>query len=74
LNFTRRYFLEMSKLQARVTRATSSSAAGPGWFGDPMEVALVQFAADAMPALPHNPRVAFARRVSRRFMFSGRYS
>jgi hypothetical protein len=39
-----------------------------------MEVALVQFAADAMPALPHNPRVAFARRVSRRFMFSGRYS
>jgi sodium/potassium-transporting ATPase subunit alpha len=33
------------------------SAAGPGWLGDPMEVALVQFAADAMPALPHNPRV-----------------
>ncbi len=33
------------------------SAAGPGWLGDPMEVALVEFAADAMPGLPHNPRV-----------------
>jgi calcium-translocating P-type ATPase len=33
------------------------AAAGPGWLGDPMEVALVQFAADAMPALPHSPRV-----------------
>ena len=33
------------------------SAAGPGWLGDPMEVALVQLAADAMPALPHSPRV-----------------
>jgi sodium/potassium-transporting ATPase subunit alpha len=31
-------------------------AAG-GWLGDPMEVALVQLAADAMPALPHSPRV-----------------
>ncbi|MGB9274922.1 MAG: HAD family hydrolase [Terrimicrobiaceae bacterium] len=33
------------------------SAAGPGWLGDPMEVALVQLAADAMPRLPHSPRV-----------------
>ena len=33
------------------------AAAGPGWLGDPMEVALVQLAADAMPALPHSPRV-----------------
>jgi magnesium-transporting ATPase (P-type) len=33
------------------------SAAGPGWLGDPMEVALVQLAADAMPGLPHSPRV-----------------
>ena len=31
--------------------------AGRGWLGDPMEVALVQFAADAMPALPHSPRL-----------------
>ena len=34
------------------------SAAGPGWLGDPMEVALVQLAADAMPRLPHSPRVS----------------
>ena len=33
------------------------AAAGPGWLGDPMEVALVQLAADAMPELPHSPRV-----------------
>ena len=33
------------------------AAAGPGWLGDPMEVALVQLAADAMPALPRSPRV-----------------
>ena len=33
------------------------SAAGPGWIGDPMEIALVQFANDAMPALPENARV-----------------
>jgi magnesium-transporting ATPase (P-type) len=33
------------------------SAAGTGWLGDPMEVALVQLAADAMPGLPHSPRV-----------------
>ncbi|MGB8466166.1 MAG: cation-transporting P-type ATPase, partial [Terrimicrobiaceae bacterium] len=30
---------------------------GAGWLGDPMEIALVQLAADAMPALPHSPRV-----------------
>ena len=34
------------------------SAAGPGWLGDPMEVALVQLAANVMPALPHSPRVS----------------
>ncbi|MEA3209899.1 MAG: sodium/potassium-transporting ATPase subunit alpha, partial [Chthoniobacter sp.] len=34
------------------------AAAGPGWLGDPMEVALVQLASDAMPALPHSPRVS----------------
>ena len=33
------------------------AAAGPGWLGDPMEVALVQLAADALPALPRSPRV-----------------
>ena len=33
------------------------AAPGPGWLGDPMEIALVQLAADAMPALPHSPRV-----------------
>jgi calcium-translocating P-type ATPase len=33
------------------------AVAGPGWLGDPMEVALVQFAADVMPALPRSPRV-----------------
>ena len=33
------------------------AAAGPGWLGDPMEVALVQLAAEAMPELPRNPRV-----------------
>ena len=33
------------------------AAAGPGWLGDPMEVALVQLASDVMPALPHSPRV-----------------
>jgi calcium-translocating P-type ATPase len=33
------------------------ATAGPGWLGDPMEVALVQLAADALPALPHSPRV-----------------
>ena len=33
------------------------AAAGPGWLGDPMEVALVQLAAEAMPALEHSPRV-----------------
>ncbi|MDB6031874.1 MAG: yloB 2, partial [Verrucomicrobiales bacterium] len=33
------------------------ASAGPGWLGDPMEVALVQLAADAMPDLPHSPRV-----------------
>jgi calcium-translocating P-type ATPase len=33
------------------------AAAGPGWLGDPMEVALVQLAAEAMPALPHSRRV-----------------
>jgi magnesium-transporting ATPase (P-type) len=33
------------------------ASAGTGWLGDPMEVALVQLAADAMPALPHSPRV-----------------
>ncbi|MEQ1862968.1 MAG: cation-transporting P-type ATPase [Chthoniobacteraceae bacterium] len=33
------------------------AAAGPGWLGDPMEVALVQLAADVMPALPDSPRV-----------------
>ena len=32
-------------------------AAGSGWLGDPMEVALVQLAAIALPALPHSPRV-----------------
>ncbi|MGB9275068.1 MAG: cation-transporting P-type ATPase, partial [Terrimicrobiaceae bacterium] len=33
------------------------SAAGAGWLGDPMEIALVQLAADAMPGLPHSPRL-----------------
>ncbi len=33
------------------------AAAGPGWLGDPMEVALVQLASDALPTLPHSPRV-----------------
>ncbi|HEV7401439.1 MAG TPA: cation-transporting P-type ATPase [Chthoniobacteraceae bacterium] len=33
------------------------AAAGPGWLGDPMEVALVQLAAAALPELPHSPRV-----------------
>ena len=33
------------------------AAAGPGWLGDPMEVAIVQLAADAMPSLPRSPRV-----------------
>jgi calcium-translocating P-type ATPase len=33
------------------------AAAGPGWLGDPMEVALVQLASDALSALPHSPRV-----------------
>ena len=33
------------------------AAAGLGWLGDPMEVALVQLAADALPSLPHSPRV-----------------
>ena len=33
------------------------SAAGPSWLGDPMEVALVQLATDAMLELPHSPRV-----------------
>ena len=32
------------------------AAAGASWLGDPMEVALVQLASDAMPALPHSPR------------------
>jgi hypothetical protein len=27
------------------------------WFGDPMEVALVQLAADALPELPHSRRL-----------------
>jgi calcium-translocating P-type ATPase len=30
---------------------------GPGWLGDPMEVAFVQLAGNAMPALPHSTRV-----------------
>ena len=34
------------------------TATGTSWLGDPMEVALVQLAADAMPALPHSPRVS----------------
>ena len=33
------------------------AAAGPGWLGDPMEVAIVQLAAEAMPALPRSRRV-----------------
>jgi sodium/potassium-transporting ATPase subunit alpha len=33
------------------------AAAGPGWLGDPMEMALVQLAAAAMPELPRSPRV-----------------
>jgi len=33
------------------------AVAGPGWLGDPMEVALVQLAADALPALPDRRRV-----------------
>ncbi len=33
------------------------AAAGTGWLGDPMEVALVELAAEAMPALPHSRRV-----------------
>jgi sodium/potassium-transporting ATPase subunit alpha len=33
------------------------AASGPGWLGDPMEVALVQLAADVMPALPPSPRL-----------------
>jgi sodium/potassium-transporting ATPase subunit alpha len=33
------------------------TAAGPAWLGDPMEVALVQLAADAMPDLPRCPHV-----------------
>ncbi len=33
------------------------AAAGPGWLGDPMEVAIVQLASDAMPALPRSRRV-----------------
>ena len=33
------------------------SATGPGWLGDPMEIALVQLAADVMPGLPHSRRV-----------------
>ncbi len=31
------------------------AAAGPGWLGDPMEVALVQLAADALPARAAQP-------------------
>ncbi|MCE9611495.1 MAG: cation-transporting P-type ATPase [Chthoniobacter sp.] len=34
------------------------AAAGVGWLGDPMEVAIVQLAADAMPALPRSRRVS----------------
>ena len=30
---------------------------GAGLLGDPMEIALVQFATEVLPALPHNPRV-----------------
>jgi calcium-translocating P-type ATPase len=33
------------------------AAAGPGWLGDPMEVAIVQLAAEAMPVLPCSKRV-----------------
>ena len=33
------------------------AAAGPGWLGDPMEVAIVQLAAATLPALPRSPRV-----------------
>jgi sodium/potassium-transporting ATPase subunit alpha len=33
------------------------AAAGPGWLGDPMEVALVELAAGALPALPPSPRL-----------------
>jgi magnesium-transporting ATPase (P-type) len=36
------------------TRATTASR---GWLGDPMEVALVQLAADAMPQMPRSRRV-----------------
>jgi calcium-translocating P-type ATPase len=33
------------------------AAAGAHWLGDPMEIALVQLAAETMPELPHSPRV-----------------
>lgn len=33
------------------------SVTGPDWLGDPMEVALIQLAAIAMPALPRSPRL-----------------
>ena len=33
------------------------AAAGPGWLGDPMEIALVQLAATAIPAQSASPRV-----------------
>ena len=33
------------------------AAGGPGWLGDPMEIALVQLATAALPALPHGQRV-----------------
>jgi calcium-translocating P-type ATPase len=35
----------------------SRLGSGPDWLGDPMEVALIQFAADALPELPRSPRV-----------------
>lgn len=33
------------------------AVAGPTWLGDPMEIALVELAAESMPELPHSPRV-----------------
>lgn len=33
------------------------AAAGAHWLGDPMEIALVQLAAESMPELPHSPRI-----------------
>ena len=34
------------------------AAGGAGWLGDPMEVALVQLAGEAMPELPRSPRTS----------------